>query len=76
MSNFTVEEMNLICIYNPGTRTGLIDELSEMQNHLEQDETELMELVQSVINKIATMSDGEFESITARLIAVLRNNFC
>lgn len=71
-----MEEMNLICIYNPGTRTGLIDELSEMQNHLEQDETELMELVQSVINKIATMSDGEFESITARLIAVLRNNFC
>lgn len=69
MSNLTVEEMNLICIYNPGTKTGLIDELSEMQNYLEQDETELVELVQSVINKIATMSDGEFESITAELIA-------
>ena len=25
MGNFTFEEMNLMCIYNTGSRTGLID---------------------------------------------------
>ena len=27
MEHFTFEEMNLMCIYNPGTRLGLIGEL-------------------------------------------------
>ena len=27
MGNFTFEEMNLMCIYNTGSRTGLIDSL-------------------------------------------------
>lgn len=40
-----------------------------MKTHLEKDETELMELTQSVIDKITTMNDGEFESITVELIA-------
>ena len=31
MGNFTFEEMNLMCIYNTGSRTGLIDSLREMQ---------------------------------------------
>ena len=29
MGNFTFEEMNLMCIYNTGSRTGLIDSLRE-----------------------------------------------
>ena len=31
MANFTFEEMNLMCIYNTGSRTGLIDSLHEMR---------------------------------------------
>ena len=31
MGNFTFEEMNLMCIYNTGSRTGLIDSLREMR---------------------------------------------
>ena len=27
MGNFTFEEMNLMCIYNTGSRTGVIDSL-------------------------------------------------
>mgnify|MGYP001950130160 CR=1 FL=1 len=69
MSKFTVEETNLICIYNTGTRTGLLSELSQMRNHLEQDEIELLELSQSVIDKVTAMSNGEFDSIVAELIA-------
>ena len=30
MDKFTVEETNLICIYNTGTRESLLEELSEM----------------------------------------------
>ncbi len=69
MSKFTVEERNLICIYNAGTRTDLLSELTQMKTHLEQDETELLELAQTVIDKVTAMSDGKFDSITAELIA-------
>lgn len=69
MSKFTVEETNLICIYNTGTRTGLIAELSEMKNHLEDDETQLLELTQKVISKLTNMKDEEFDSISSELIA-------
>ena len=69
MSKFTVDETNLICIYNNGTRVGLITELSEMQTQLEQDETELLELTQKVIGKLTNMSDEEFNNIARELIA-------
>ena len=61
MSNFTVEETNLMCIYNTGTRMGLLLELSKMQTHLGKDETELMELTHSVIGKLTAMTDEEFD---------------
>lgn len=44
MSKFNVEETNLMCIYNTGSRTGLFSELTEMKTHLGKDETELLEL--------------------------------
>ena len=69
MSQFTVEETNLICIYHTGTRADLITELSEMQRHLEQDETELLELTESVVRKLSTMSDNEFDNIVIELVA-------
>ncbi|RXI40159.1 hypothetical protein DP129_05480 [Clostridium tetani] len=68
MSKFTVEETNLICIYNTGSREGLISELSEMKNHLEQDETELLGLTHSVIDKLNAMKDDEFEDIIVELV--------
>ena len=43
MGNFIFEEINLMCIYNTGSRTGLIEALNEMRGHLEPDETELRE---------------------------------
>lgn len=69
MSIFTLEERNLICIYNTGSRIGLLSELTQMKTHLEGDETELLELTQSVMDKVATMTDGEFDSMIAELIA-------
>lgn len=69
MNRFTVEETNLMCIYNTGTRTGLLSELSQMQTHLQSEETDLIELTKTVIGKLTVMTDEEFDSITAELVA-------
>ena len=68
MSRFTVEETNLMCIYNVGSRTDLLSELSAMQKHLQADEIELLDLTKSVIEKLNVMNDTEFESISVELI--------
>ena len=61
--NFTFEEMNLMCIYNTGSRIGLIDSLTEMREHLEQDEVELSALTDSTLEKLQQMTNAEFESL-------------
>ena len=63
MNTFTFEEMNLLCIYNTGSRTGLIEALTEMRGHLEPDETELRELTDSALGKLQAMSDAEFAEL-------------
>jgi hypothetical protein len=63
MGNFTFEEMNLMCIYNTGSRAGLIDALTEMRGELTQEETELRELTDSAISKLRAMSDDEFADL-------------
>ncbi|WP_313129514.1 transposon-transfer assisting family protein [Anaerocolumna sp.] len=68
MSRFTVEESNLMCIYNTGSRTDLLSELKEMQSHLAADETELLTLTKTVMDKLSAMSDEEFESLSGELI--------
>lgn len=47
MKHFTYEEMELMSIYDPGTREGLIANLEEMRGFLEPDEDELRELTDS-----------------------------
>ena len=63
MGNFIFEEINLMCIYNTGSRTGLIEALNEMRGHLEPDETELRELTDSALGKLQAMSDNEFAEL-------------
>ena len=54
---FTNDELNLMCIYDTGTRTGLIEALSTMREQLEADETELLQMTDSAIKKLRAMSD-------------------
>ena len=63
MGNFTFDEMNLMCIYNTGTREGLMDALKEMRGYLEPDEAELLALTDSTLEKLSFMGDMEFESL-------------
>ena len=52
MRTFTFEETNLLCIYNTGSRTGLIEALIEMRGELSPEETELRELTDSALSKL------------------------
>ena len=61
--NFSNDEMNLMCIYDTGTRTGLIKALSEMRGELGADETELRRLTDSTIEKLSVMTDEEFATV-------------
>ena len=38
MSTFTPEELTLICLYDPGTRLGAVEELRNMMQYLMVDE--------------------------------------
>ena len=60
---FTNDEMNLMCIYNTGSRTDLIAALSTLQEHLEADEVELLRLTDSAIEKLRKLSDEAFEKL-------------
>lgn len=61
--NITFDEQQLMSLYNPGTREGLIAALMEMRSYLAGDETELRELTDSSIEKLNGMSDMEYESL-------------
>ena len=61
--NFTNDEMNLMCIYDTGSRTGLMNALSEMRKELSTDEVELRELTDSTLNKLSAMSDEDYEKL-------------
>ena len=63
MGTFTFEETNLLCIYNTGSRTGLIEALIEMRGELSLEETGLWELTDSALSKLQTMSDTEFAKL-------------
>ena len=65
--NFTNDEMNLMCIYDTGSRTGLMNALSEMRKELSTDEVELRELSDSTLNKLSAMSDEDFAKMELRL---------
>ena len=63
MMNFTNDEMNLMCIYDTGNRTGLINAFSEMRKELSTDEIELRELTDSTLNKLSAMTEEDYEKL-------------
>lgn len=59
----TYEERQLMAIYNPGTRRGLLKALIDMQQYLSQEERDLNDLTASAISKLQEMSDDEYEAL-------------
>ncbi len=63
MNTFTNDEINLMCIYNTGTKDGLMDALTAMREYLESEETELRDLTDSVLEKLEAISEEDFAAI-------------
>ncbi len=61
--SFTNDEMNLMCIYNTGTREGTLDALTAMREYLTPEETELRDMTDNVVEKLKKMSDAEFAAL-------------
>ena len=60
---FTSDEQMLVMLYSPGTRLGLITELSEMKQQLTPGERKLKRVTESLLLKLNDLSDDEFEAI-------------
>lgn len=68
MMEFTIEEINLMCIYDTGTRQGLMDALKAMQGDLLPEEAELRQLTQNVLERLNGMTDDEYAQMQESLI--------
>ena len=62
-SPFTLAETNLMVIYNPGTRLGLIEELKAMMKYLAPEETDLQALTLSTLGKLERLTDTAFAAL-------------
>ena len=60
-NKFTVEEVNLICIFESRSRTKVIQDISEVMKYLVDDE--MIELSSKVIIKLKNMLDEEFSEL-------------
>ena len=59
---FTMEEVNLICIFDTGSRDKLIAEIKTAM--LDFEEPEIAEIAEAVIVKLEKMSDETFAALT------------
>ncbi len=59
--NFTVEEVNLICIYAGENRGEVIEDIERALPYL--DDTDMAELSNRIIEKLRNMTDEEFEQL-------------
>lgn len=60
MIRFSPEEQMLMMLYSPGDRPGLIAELETMKTQLNKRERKLRGLTESVLEKLAQISDDDF----------------
>lgn len=61
MGKFTVEEINLMCVFDRSGRTELIEDIGRVLPHLEDKNME--ELANRVIGKLQNMTDEEFAEV-------------
>ena len=61
MGKFTVEEINLMCVFNTGSRMKLIEDIGRVLPQLK--ESEMEELAGNVLTKLQNMTDEEFAEL-------------
>lgn len=60
---FNSEELLMMMLYNPGTRLGLIAELTTMKEQLTLREKRLNRLTGRLITKLENITDEDFEKL-------------
>ena len=63
MSNLTFEEINLLCIYDGGSRQKTVAALKEMRGVLTDEDQELRELTDSALEKLGSMTEDEYSKL-------------
>jgi DNA-binding phage protein len=58
---FTIEEVNLMCIFDMSSRSALTAELSAALPEF--DEPELIEIAESALARLRGMTDAEFDAL-------------
>ena len=58
---YSLEEINLMCIYDCTTRSGLIDELEDAMEYV--DEPEMLRLMELTIDKLHLTTDAQFAEL-------------
>ncbi|MCM1126641.1 MAG: transposon-transfer assisting family protein [Lachnospiraceae bacterium] len=61
MDKFTVEETNLMCVFEGQDRTGMIADINDAIPHIQ--DSGMVELAKQVIGKLEAMSDEEFAEV-------------
>lgn len=63
MISFTEDELMLMMIYNPGTKEGLIRELTTMQQALTGRDRNLRKWTHGALKKLGQITDEEYEEL-------------
>ena len=58
---FTVEEINLMCVFERQDRKGMIAEIKNIIPHIQ--DNDMVELAEQVLGKLEAMSDAEFVEV-------------
>ena len=68
MPVFSNDEINVMCIYDTGSREGLIGKLKEMREYLDPDQAELRADMDSCVKKLEAMTDEQYAALADTLV--------
>ena len=61
MDKFTVEEINLMCVFEGQERTGMIADIKNVLPHIQ--DSDMVELSGQALEKLEAISDEEFAEV-------------
>ena len=61
MDKFTVEEINLMCVFEGQDRMGMVADIKNVIPHIQ--DNDMVELAVQVLGKLEAMSDEEFAQV-------------
>ena len=61
MDKFTVEEINLMCVFEGQDRSGMIADIKNVISHIQ--DSDMVELSGQVLEKLEAMSDEDYAEV-------------